>query len=67
MYPPLACSVWPLIQAPSGPARKATASAISCGLAETFPAAPAWARALDQLLRLAVEGKSLVAIGPGAE
>ena len=31
MIPPLARSVWPLIQAPSGPARKATPSAISCG------------------------------------
>jgi hypothetical protein len=28
MIPPLARRVWPLIQAPSGPARKATASAI---------------------------------------
>jgi hypothetical protein len=31
MIPPLARRVWPLIQAPSGPARKATASAMSSG------------------------------------
>src|SRR5258705_13217763 len=31
MIPPLARSVWPLIQAPSGPARKATVAAMSAG------------------------------------
>jgi len=31
MIPPLACSVWPLTQAPSGPARKVTTFAMSYG------------------------------------
>src|ERR1700719_3432823 len=31
MIPPLARSVWPLIQAPSGPARKETVAAVSAG------------------------------------
>ena len=54
MIPPLARSVWPLIQAPSGPARNATASAISSGLAETFQRRHL-GQLVDHLLRLAVE------------
>ena len=52
--PPLARSVWPLIQAPSGPARKATAAAMSSGCAEPFQRGHL-GEAVDHFLRLAVE------------
>src|SRR6185437_4862287 len=64
MIPPLARSTWPLIQAPSGPARKATALAMSWG----------WPRRSSgaSLVRLSITAcglpsrNSAVAVGPGA-
>ena len=54
MIPPLARSTWPLIQPPSGPARNATALAMSCGLAEPLQRREL-GEVVDHLLRLAVE------------
>ena len=64
MIPPLARSVWPLIQAPSGPARKATASAMSSGWPSRSSGASLARRSITSCglpLR-----NSLVAVGPGA-
>ena len=62
--PPLARSVWPLIQAPSGPARKATAAAMSSGVpsrSSGFILAKRSISSCDLPLR-----NSSVAVGPGA-
>src|SRR5206468_1701972 len=64
MTPPLARSTWPLIQAPSGPARNATALAMSSGWprrssGESFAS---WSMTACGL----PSRKSAVAVGPGA-
>src|SRR4051794_3760431 len=64
MIPPLARRVWPLIQAPSGPARNATASAMSWGWPRRSSGAifDSWSISSWGL----PSRNSLVAIGPGA-
>ena len=64
MIPPVARMVWPLIQAPSGPARKATAAAMSSG----WPSRSSGASLAIRSMRscgLPFRNRS-VAVGPGA-
>ena len=62
--PPLARSVWPLIQAPSGPARKATAAAMSSGWPSRSSGAILARRSISSCGL--PSRNSSVAVGPGA-
>src|ERR1700732_3641668 len=64
MIPPLARSVWPLIQAPSGPARKATVAAMSAGWPRRSNGASLAKRSTTSC-GLPCRNRS-VAVGPGA-
>src|SRR6202048_1995328 len=64
MIPPLARSVWPLIQAPSGPARKATVAAMSAGWPRRSNGASLAKRSTTSC-GLPCRKRS-VAVGPGA-